>query len=164
MVSWCLKLLRSQGDSSFLPLTLMRIAFGLFFFSSGFNKVFVLENQRVMLETIIEAGIPFPAFMAVFVASCETIFGLLLAFGLLTRISGVILLVINIVALFTVGLNHIPNGINFLTWYSWLLYLPESSYILMCVMIIVQGCGPFGLDRLIAKLIIDRHNAGSIRE
>lgn len=145
----CLVLFRSPGSACFLPLTLMRVAFGLFFFTSGFNKVFVAANQAIMLETITEAGIPFPEFMAVFVASCETLFGLLLALGLLTRLGALVLMIISLVALFTVGLHHIPEGLNLLTWYSWLLYLPESSYILMCVMLLVQGCGPWGIDRLI---------------
>jgi len=151
MLKWCLTLLRSHGGSEFIPLTLMRVALGLFFFTSGFNKVFVAENQLAMLETIIEAGIPFPSFMAIFVASCEVIFGLLLAIGLLSRISGFVLLIINIVALFTVGLHQIPIGLNLLTWYSWLFYLPEASYILICLLLIVQGCGPFGVDRLIVR-------------
>ncbi|WP_455845795.1 DoxX family protein [Pantoea agglomerans] len=147
----CLTLFKSPGSAAFLPLTLMRVAFGLFFFASGFNKVFVAANQALMLETITEAGIPFPAFMSVFVASCETVFGLLLALGLFTRLGALVLLVISLVALFTVGLYHIPSDLNLLTWYSWLLYLPESSYILMCLMLIVQGCGPWGIDRLIAQ-------------
>ncbi|MEA5103550.1 DoxX family protein [Pantoea sp. S18] len=147
----CLTLFQSPGSASFLPLTLMRVAFGLFFFASGFNKVFVAANQALMLETITEAGIPFPEFMSVFVASCETLFGLLLALGLFTRLGALVLLVISLVALFTVGLHHIPADLNLLTWYSWLLYLPESSYILMCVMLMVQGCGPWGIDRLFAQ-------------
>ncbi|WP_343554827.1 DoxX family protein [Pantoea sp.] len=147
----CLALFRSPGSYCFLPLTLMRVAFGLFFFASGFNKVFVPANQALMLETITEAGIPFPEVMSVFVASCETLFGLMLAFGLLTRLGALVLMIISLVALSTVGLHHIPDGLNLLTWYSWLLYLPESSYILMCVMLMVQGCGPWGIDRLIAQ-------------
>ena len=142
-------LLSSPGGGFFTPLALVRIAFGLFFFASGFNKVFVPANQAIMLETITEAGIPFPHFMAVFVAACETVFGLLLAIGLLTRLSALVLLCISTVALFTVGLHHIPADLNLLTWYSWLLYLPESGYILMAMLLMVQGCGPWGLDRWI---------------
>jgi putative oxidoreductase len=152
----CLSLFQSPGSTFFLPLTLMRVAFGLFFFASGFNKVFVPANQALMLETITEAGIPFPEVMSVFVASCETLFGLLLAAGLLTRLGALVLMIINLVALFTVGLHHIPGGINLLTWYSWLLYLPESGYILMCITLIVQGCGPWGIDRLIAQRCASR--------
>ncbi|TGC27684.1 transmembrane DoxX protein, partial [Escherichia sp. E1130] len=47
-----------------MPLAIMRLALGVFFFASGFNKVFVPENQDMMLETITDAGIPFPVFMA----------------------------------------------------------------------------------------------------
>lgn len=142
-------LFRSIGGPLFLPLTLMRIAIGLFFFASGFNKLFVLDNQELMLKTISEAGIPYPQFMSVFVAGSEALFGLFLASGFLTRISALVLMTINFVALFTVGLHHIPGGLNLLTWYSWLLYLPESSYIIMCIMLIVQGSGPLGIDQLI---------------
>ncbi|HFK5777969.1 MULTISPECIES: DoxX family protein [Enterobacterales] len=144
-------LFHSSGMTHALPLTLIRVTFGLFFFASGFNKVFVPSSQVIMLETITEAGIPFPAFMAVFVASCETFFGLILSIGLLTRPGALVLMIISLVALFTVGLNHIPTGLNFLTWYSWLLYLPESVYILICILLIVQGGGPWGVDRVIAR-------------
>jgi len=142
-------LLSSPGGRCFMPLALIRIAFGLFFFASGFNKLFVPENQAIMLETITAAGIPLPQFMAVFVAACETVFGLLLAIGLLTRLNALVLLCISTVALLTVGLHHIPPNLNLLTWYSWLLYLPESGYILMSILPMVQGCGPWGLDRWI---------------
>ncbi|MDN5249848.1 MAG: DoxX family protein, partial [Alphaproteobacteria bacterium] len=113
--------------------------------------VFVPASQALMLETITEAGIPFPTFMAVFVASCEALFGLLLAGGFLTRLSALVLMIISLVALLTVGVHHIPAGLNALTWYSWLLYLPESGYILICMMLMVQGCGPWGVDRVIAR-------------
>ncbi|EGI25760.1 DoxX [Escherichia coli TA206] len=146
-----LPLFNSPGGVACFPLTLMRVAIGLFFFASGFNKVFVPASQMMMLETITEAGIPFPALMAVFVASCETLFGLLLAAGLFSRCSALVLTIISLVALVTVGIHHIPAGINILTWYSWLLYLPESLYILILAMIVVQGSGPLGIDLIIAQ-------------
>lgn len=159
-MSFLHRLLRTPAGATFLPLTLMRIAFGLFFFASGFNKVFVPENQALMLETITEAGIPFPAVMAVFVASCEMVFGLLLAAGFLTRLCALVLIIINFVALFTVGLHQIPDGLNLLTWYSWLLYLPESCYILMCLMLIVQGSGPWGMDSTLARAVDKKLSVG----
>lgn len=153
MFHW-LPLFNSSGDTRFLPLTAMRVALGLFFFASGFNKVFVPENQELMLKTIAEAGIFFPMVMAAFVSSCEVLFGLLLAAGLLSRLCALILLTINLVALFTVGLHQIPEGLNLLTWFSWLFYLPELSYILICAMLMVQGSGPWGIDRAIAKFYL----------
>ena len=142
---------QTPGSRRFIPLTIMRIALGAFFFASGFNKVFVPESQAMMLETLTGAGIPFPALMAFFVAGCETLFGLLMVAGILTRLSGLVLMTISLVALFTVGLHHIPANLNLLTWYSWLFYLPESGYIVICLLLIVQGGGPLSLDRLIAR-------------
>lgn len=151
-----LPLFMSPGSAAYFPLTLMRVAIGLFFFASGFNKVFVPASQAMMLETITEAGIPFPAIAAVFVASCEMLCGLLLAGGILSRLNAAVLTLISVVALFTVGIHHIPGGISLLTWYSWLLYLPETLYMLILVMVIVQGSGPWSVDRLIAKGIARR--------
>lgn len=147
-------LFQTPGTRSFIPLAIMRIALGAFFFSSGFNKVFVPENQAIMLETITEAGIPFPALMAFFVAGCETLFGLLMAVGFLSRLCALVLMIISLVALFTVGLHHIPPDLNLLTWYSWLFYLPESAYIVICLVLIVQGGGPLSLDRFFARRLV----------
>jgi len=144
-------LLQTPGTRSFIPLVIMRITIGVFFFASGFNKVFVPESQAMMLETITEAGIPFPAFMAFFVAGCETLFGLLLTAGFLTRLSALVLMIISLVALFTVGLHHIPANLNLLTWYSWLFYLPESAYLVICLLLVVQGGGPLSIDRAVAQ-------------
>ncbi|AQS42253.1 MAG: Putative inner membrane protein [Candidatus Tokpelaia hoelldobleri] len=141
----------SPANKFFLPLVFFRLALGLFFFASGFNKLFIVENQQLMLQTITEAGIPFPAVMAVFVAFCETLFGLLLASGLLTRLSALVLMIISTVALLTVGIYQIPSGINAMTWYSWLYYLPESSYILIALNLMIQGSGPYGLDQWIYR-------------
>lgn len=144
-------LFQTPGTRSFIPLAIMRIALGMFFFASGFNKVFVPESQAMMLETITEAGIPFPAFMAFFVAGSETLFGLLMAVGFLTRLSALVLMIISLIAMFTVGLHHIPANLNLLTWYSWLFYLPESAYIVIFLQLIVQGGGPLSVDRPVAQ-------------
>jgi len=138
----------------FIPLAIMRIALGMFFFASGFNKVFVLESQSMMLETITEAGIPFPTFMAPFVAGCEMLFGVLLVVGFLTRLSALVLMIISLVALVTVGLQHIPVNLNLLTWYSWMFYLPESAYIVICLQLVVQGGGPMSVDLSIAQRLV----------
>lgn len=129
----------------------MRVCFGLFFFASGFNKVFIAENQALMLETIIEAGIPFPHVMAWVVAICEMISGALLVIGLFTRLGALALMIISFVALLTIGLHQIPSGVDPISWYSWMMYLPEPGYIIMSLSLFIQGCGPWGMDRLISK-------------
>ena len=48
-----------KAENHSLALTVARIAIGLFFFASGFNKVFVPANQQLMLETLTKADIFF---------------------------------------------------------------------------------------------------------
>ena len=64
-LKWVIK---TSDEHITLPLSIARIALGLFFFTSGFNKLFVTANQQLLLVTLTDAGIPFPAVMAVFVA------------------------------------------------------------------------------------------------
>lgn len=145
------RLLNTSMAPSDYPLVISRVAIGLFFFATGYNKLFVPDNQHLMLETITSAGIPFPEVMAVFVSFCECALGLSLAAGLLTRISAAVLFIISLVALITVGVNYIPEGINFLTWYSWLLYLPEPLYMLICLMLMVRGGLGYSVDGWLLK-------------
>lgn len=132
-------------------LFLYRVLIGLFFFASGYNKLFTEAGQAIMLETITKAGIPFPEYMAWFVASVELGAGALLAIGFLSRFSALALWVISFVAMIKVGIYSIPAGIDLLTWYSWLLYLPETLYMILLLVIVVQGSGTLGLDHLIGK-------------
>jgi putative oxidoreductase len=144
-------LLQTSASLSDVPLVIARIALGVFFFATGFNKLLVVENQQLMLETITAAGIPFPGMMAVFVSFCECLFGVTLAAGIFTRPSALILFVISFVALLTVGIDSIPPGINLLTWYSWLLYLPETLYMLICLILMVRGGGGLSVDLWLIK-------------
>jgi putative oxidoreductase len=63
---------------------LARISLGVFFAISGGNKLFVASQHKVMYETIVGAGIPFPQFMTYFVSSVEFVCGCLLIIGLLS--------------------------------------------------------------------------------
>ncbi|AEA64830.1 hypothetical protein bgla_2g24000 [Burkholderia gladioli BSR3] len=51
------------------PIALMRIATGIFFSTSGFNKLVLPGNRAAMLQTVTEAQVPCPELMAPFVAS-----------------------------------------------------------------------------------------------
>ncbi len=133
------------------PLTLIRITFGLFYFALGLLKLFVPINRDLMLETMSDAGVPFPEFMAVLVASCEALFGLLLALGALTRLSALVLLVISLLSLITAGVYLLPMGYGVLVWYSSLFFLPETGYILMSLLLLVQDSGPLGIDKVLAR-------------
>jgi putative oxidoreductase len=141
----------TRGGWYLAPFALTRFAIGAFFFASGFNKMFMAANRAQMLQTITDAGIPFPHVMAVLVTACELFGGLALAFGLLARPAALVLLSISTVALLTVGIHQIPQGLDVISWYSWLLYLPEAGYILICLMICVQGGGPASIDLAIHR-------------
>lgn len=136
---------------------LARVNVGLFFAVSGYNKLFVERNRSVMLETMIDAKIPFPEFNAVFVASVEFIFGALLALGLLTRMSAVLLLIICIVATFTQGIYTIPAGLGPLDWYDWFMYLPEVLLGILLLWIATTSI-PLSLDSMLSRNL-DRNTA-----
>lgn len=143
--------LKTSFDYAGWPTFLMRFALGSFFWASGYKKAFDSEGQALMLETIAGAGIIYPQFMAVVVAYSEVVFGCLLAIGLLSRLSALALFVISSVALWTVSIYQIPAGLNALEWYSWLLYLPESGYMLMSFQVFVVGGGNFAMDNVICR-------------
>ena len=54
---------------------LARISLGVFFAISGANKLFVASQYKLMYETIVGAGIPFPHVMTYFVSSVEFVCG-----------------------------------------------------------------------------------------
>ncbi|SHM05846.1 DoxX family protein [Chryseobacterium polytrichastri] len=142
---------------------LCRISIGLFFFITGFNKLFHPVFQGYMLKTITSLGFSNPQFMANFVASNEMFWGLLLILGLLTRLSSFALIIVMLVALFTKDIHSIPTELipidpkvgnrpmdNF-TWLSYFFYLPQVLYIMILGLFSLYGYKAFGVDRFIKK-------------
>lgn len=134
------------------PLLISRISIGVFFLITGINKLFTPVFQLAMLDTITNAGFPYPTFTAHFAASGEALLGLLLALGLLTRFSAAGLMVILAAAMFTVDIPlHIPKGLDIFTWYSYFLYLPQTLYMLILLNILMVGPGPLSIDSAIHR-------------
>lgn len=142
---------------------LCRISIGLFFFVTGFNKLFHPVFQGYMLKTITSLGFSNPQLMANFVASNEMFWGLLLLLGLLTRLSSLALIIVMLVALFTKDIHSIPTELipidpkvgnrpmdNF-TWLSYFFYLPQVLYIMILGLFSLYGYKTFGIDRFIKK-------------
>ncbi|MGN3965596.1 DoxX family protein [Burkholderia gladioli] len=92
------------------PIALMRIATGIFFSTSGFNKLVLPGNRAAMLQTVTEVQVPCPELMAPLVAGCECLLGLLLALGLGTRPAALVLFAINGVALAPSGFTRSRRG------------------------------------------------------
>ncbi|MFW1953097.1 DoxX family membrane protein [Acinetobacter beijerinckii] len=128
---------------------LIRISTGIFFFTTGFNKLFVEKNKLIMLETIIDAGIPFPEIMSTFVSTTEMLAGLFLLLGLLTQLSSILLFVICLTALYTVGIHTIPNGLDLISWFSWFFYTHDLLYMFLLALLITSRPSILSLDRIL---------------
>jgi putative oxidoreductase len=137
-----IKNLKSKLESlSWLPPLLARIAVGVVFAESGWGK---LQNIEGVIGYFTELGIPFPNIQAPFVAGMEFVGGLLLIFGILTRIVTLPLIAIMAVAIWTAKASEISG-------YSDVFGFSEFLYILLMVWILISGPGPVALDRWINK-------------
>jgi len=145
------RFMHTSDMPAMFPVFICRLVLGVFFFSAGFNKLFVPENQLLMVDTLHDAGIPFPVIMAVVVAFFECSMGLLLTLGLFSRVSALVLMVISSVALVTIGIYTIPPGLNLISWLSWLFYLPETLYIVLCLFPLTWGGTLCSLDGCLVK-------------
>ena len=77
-----------SGNRSLEEFTIVfaRISLGVFFAISGRNKLFVASQYKLMYETIVGAGLPFPHVMTYFVSSIKFVCGCLLMIGVLSPV------------------------------------------------------------------------------
>jgi len=129
---------------------LARISLGVFFAISGGNKLFVASQYKLMYETIVGAGIPFPHVMTYFVSSVEFVGGCLLIIGLLSTLCCMAFIIDMIVAITTVQLATITKALSFIDWLDDFLYLPEVMYIIIFLWLISSGPGRLSVDHWIA--------------
>jgi putative oxidoreductase len=129
---------------------LARISLGVFFAISGGNKLFVASQHKLMYDTIVGAGIPFPQFMTYFVSSVEFVCGCLLIIGLLSALCCIAFIIDMIVAITTVQLANIAKGLSVVDWLDDFLYLPEVMYIIIFLLLIAFGPGRLSVDHWIA--------------
>jgi uncharacterized membrane protein YphA (DoxX/SURF4 family) len=141
------------GQSSILIIRLMT---GLVFFWEGILK-FVYVNQGVGRFT--KLGFPFPETTAHIIATGEIIGGLLLIFGLLTRITAFYFLIQMIVAVLSTkidlyfGRSPLPMPPAPPKTGIWaVLHEIRSDYaqILTCLFLLIEGAGRRSLDFVIA--------------
>ena len=120
---------------------------GSFFAISGGNKLFDPTRAEALIKVMMEAGIPFPEFLSVFLASVEFFGGLFLIGGFLSTFC----------AIATVELHTIPKGLSALDWWSWFLYLPQVLYVMIFGWLMIVGPGRYSADHIIAnKLGVDQ--------
>jgi putative oxidoreductase len=124
-------------------LTLGRVTAGLFFSISGYHKIFNKERHKALLQTLEADHIPLVKVNQWWVPSVEFTAGAALTLGLMPVISAVLLVVICIVATCTDGLKRIWEWkpIDWADWLDDLLYLPETLYCVLLLMVVIAGPG-----------------------
>jgi putative oxidoreductase len=138
-----------------LALTLNRIAVGAFFMLSGYHKLFNTERHRVFVDELRGLGTPAVGFNQWWVPLVEFTAGGGVLFGLLAPLAALGLLVIILVAIATSGrlrvklYKPIDRADRIDDW----LYLPETLYALMLIVVVSAGAGPYSLDALIVGLM-----------
>ena len=143
-----------------LAMTLNRIAVGFFFMVSGYHKLFNAERHRSIVDELKALSVPAVGFNQWWVPLVEFSAGGAVLIGLLTPLAALGLLVITIVAIATSGRQRIKQYkvIDAADRIDDWLYLPETLYAFMLIMVISAGAGPYSLDAVILSLM-NRHAA-----
>ncbi len=135
--------------------TLSRIAVGAFFFLSGFRKLFNAERHRSIVDELKALGVHAVGFNQWWVPLVEFSAGGAVLIGLLAPLAALGLLVITLVAIVTSGRQRIKlnKPIDEADRIDDFLYLPETLYAFMLIMVVSAGAGPYSLDALLLSLM-----------
>jgi putative oxidoreductase len=130
--------------------------------------VFLPEGiQKLAFPDVLGAGrftkigIPFPEIMGPFVGVVETVCGLLIILGLLTRLAAVPLIIIMIVALVSTklpillghdfGIFHLGDIKRLGFWSAMHEARADLTMLLGCVYLLIVGAGRWSLDARLAR-------------
>jgi uncharacterized membrane protein YphA (DoxX/SURF4 family) len=136
-------------------ISLNRIAVGAFFMLSGYHKLFNADRHRTFADELKALGVPTVGFNQWWAPLVEFTAGGAVLVGLLAPLASLGLLVVILVASATSGRQRlkvfkpIDEADRIDDW----LYLPETLYAFMLIMVISAGAGPYSLDALILGLM-----------
>ena len=141
-------------------MTLSRIAVGAFFMPSGYHKLFNAERHRFFADELKGLDVPALGLNQWWVPLVEFSARGAVLIGLLGPLAALGLLVIILVAMATSGRQRIKlyKPIDEADRIDDWLYLPETLYAFMLIIIVSAGAGPYSLDALILGLI-NKHAA-----
>jgi uncharacterized membrane protein YphA (DoxX/SURF4 family) len=141
-----------------IALTLNRVAVGMFFMFSGYHKLFNAERHRQFADELRSLRVPAVGINQWRVPFIEFSAGAAVVIGLLAPLAALGLLVIILVANATSGRERIKafKPIDKADRIDDWLYLPETLYAFMLIMVISSGAGPYSLDAAILSLIDHR--------
>jgi uncharacterized membrane protein YphA (DoxX/SURF4 family) len=135
--------------------TLNRIAVGMFFMFSGYHKLFNAERHRVFADELRSLHVHAVGINQWWVPLVEFSAGSAVVIGLFAPLAALGLLLIILVASATSGRERIKEfkPIDRADRLDDWLYLPETLYAFMLLMVISAGAGPYSLDAAIWSLI-----------
>jgi uncharacterized membrane protein YphA (DoxX/SURF4 family) len=138
-----------------IALTFNRIAVGAFFMLSGYRKLFNAQRHRTFVDELKALGVPAVGVNQWWVPTVEFTAGGAVLIGFLAPLAALGLLVIILVAIATSGRQRIKlyKPIDEADRIDDWLYLPETLYSVMLIMVVSTGAGPYSLDAVILGLI-----------
>jgi uncharacterized membrane protein YphA (DoxX/SURF4 family) len=138
-----------------IALTLNRIAVGAFFMLSGYHKLFNAPRHREFVDELKALGVPGVGINQWWVPAVEFTAGGAVLIGFLAPLAALGLLAIILVAVATSGRQRIRlyKPIDEADRIDDWLYLPETLYAVMLIVVVSAGAGPYSLDAGIVGLI-----------
>ena len=134
----------NTGDDN--KLIFIRLIVGLIFISEGIQKYLILDVLGPAFFK--EIGFTHPMLWAYFTGAFEIFCGILILFGLLTRLASIPLLTIMITAFITVKLPLLNNR-GFWTFLH--EYNIDFSLTLLLILLIIYGSGKWSVDSKILR-------------
>jgi len=134
-------------------LFILRVATGIFFAISGYHKLFNTGRREMLRATFEADGIPFIKFCMFYVPLMEFIGGLFLTVGFLTVSVSFGLYLLLLVALCVDGRKRVAEyePIDFADKVCDYLYLSETIYMLVLMLIMATGSGVWSIDYLLVR-------------
>ena len=122
---------------------------------SGFHKLFNAERHRLFVDELKGLGVPALGFNQWWVPLVEFTAGGGVLIGLLAPVAALGLLVLILVAIVTSGRQRIKlyKPIDEADRIDDWLYLPETLYAVMLIMVVSAGAGSYSFDALILSLM-----------
>jgi uncharacterized membrane protein YphA (DoxX/SURF4 family) len=138
-------------DMPDVAITLLRVTMGLFFFISGYHKLFNAARHATVAQTMIVDHVPDPKFSSWFVPIAEFLGGWALVAGFFTPVAAAGLFIICCGATLMDGLKRIKNWkpIDKADYVDDVLYLPEVMYAFILLALVLTGGGPWSFDQYI---------------
>ena len=125
---------------------LIRLMIGAVFLSEGIQKF--LFADKLGSGRFEEIGLPSPEFLGSFVGSFEIICGLLILFGLLTRLASIPLIIIMLVAIATTK-SEVFAEKGF--WEMMHGSRTDWAMLLGSIFLLIKGGGFWSVDKTLAK-------------